>query len=123
MEWFRSKMQESEQARGAGIRLGGVPEGSAWNPTDADWLSAARMGRRRRAAAGAALADVTVWPHPASIVVQHLLLLVMLAGSLTAQYSTPESQASYHRYIFLYGTMLNVLGGMGLYVVEGEFRR
>jgi hypothetical protein len=64
MEWFRSRMQESEQARGAGLRLGAPAEGSLWSPSDADWMSAARMGRRRRATAAAALADVTVRPPP-----------------------------------------------------------
>jgi hypothetical protein len=61
MEWLRSRLQESEQARGAGIHLGAAGAG-AWSPSDSDWLSAARMGRRRRAVAGSALADVSVGP-------------------------------------------------------------
>lgn len=68
MEWLRSRLQESEQARGAGVHLGAIGAGSVWSPSDADWLSAARIGRRRRAAAGTALADASVWPtHPPSL--------------------------------------------------------
>jgi hypothetical protein len=59
MEWLRAKLQDSEQVRGGGMRLGG-PAGSVWTPSDADWLAAARMGRRRRHVAGDALAETTV---------------------------------------------------------------
>ena len=59
MEWLRAKLQDSEQIRGGGMRLGG-PAGSVWTPSEADWLSAARIGRRRRAVAGDALAETTV---------------------------------------------------------------
>ena len=67
MEWLRSRLQEGEQARGAGIHLGATGAG-VWSPSDADWLSAARIGRRRRAVAGSALADASVQPmdHPLS---------------------------------------------------------
>ncbi|BDA42593.1 probable ATP-dependent helicase hrq1 [Coccomyxa sp. Obi] len=58
LEWLRSKLQESEQARGAGIHLG-APGAGVWSPSDSDWLSAARMGRRRRAVAGTVLADAS----------------------------------------------------------------
>ena len=59
LEWLRSKLQESEQARGAGIHLG-APGVGVWSPSDSDWLSAARMGRRRRAVAATVLADASV---------------------------------------------------------------
>ena len=60
MEWLRAKLQESEQARGSGGARLGAPAGSVWGPSDADWLSAAKIGRRRRNAAGDALAQTTV---------------------------------------------------------------
>ena len=86
MEWLRAKLQDSEQIRGGGMRLGG-PAGSVWTPSDADWLAAARMGRRRRAVAGDALAETTVrgvswlallWTSLLEVLLRQTLLILML---------------------------------------------
>ena len=87
MEWLRAKLQDSEQARGSGGARLGAPAGSVWGPSDADWLSAARIGRRRRNAAGDALAEATVRPTP-------MLLRVMRTPACFASHFGQSSMAS-----------------------------
>ena len=52
-EWMRSKLQEAEQARRSGTRLGEAG-------TEAAWLAAVRLGRKRRAVGAETLSDLTV---------------------------------------------------------------
>ena len=54
---MRSKLQEAEQARRSGTRLGAAG-------TEADWMAAVRMGRKRRAVGADALSEATVSPPP-----------------------------------------------------------
>ncbi len=58
---MRSKLQEAEQARRSGTRLGATG-------TEADWMAAVRLGRKRRAVGAETLSDITVshLPHFAS---------------------------------------------------------
>ena len=55
---MRSKLQEAEQARKSGTRLGAAG-------TEADWMAAVRMGRKRRAVGANALSEATVSPPAA----------------------------------------------------------
>ena len=50
---MRSKLQDAEQARRSGTRLGAAG-------TEADWMAAVRMGRKRRAVGADALSEATV---------------------------------------------------------------
>ena len=53
---MRSKLQEAEQARRSGTRLGAAG-------TEADWMAAVRMGRKRRSVGADALSEATVSPQ------------------------------------------------------------
>ena len=50
---MRSKLQEAEQARRSGTRLGAAG-------TEADWMAAVRLGRKRRDVGAETLSDITV---------------------------------------------------------------
>ena len=52
---MRSKLQEAEQARRSGTRLGAAG-------TEADWMAAVRLGRKRRAVGAETLSEITVSP-------------------------------------------------------------
>ena len=52
---MRSKLQEAEQARRSGTRLGATG-------TEADWMAAVRLGRKRRAVGAETLSNITVSP-------------------------------------------------------------
>ena len=52
---MRSKLQEAEQARRSGTRLGAAG-------TEADWMAAVRLGRKRRAVGAETLSEITVRP-------------------------------------------------------------
>lgn len=54
---MRSKLQEAEQARRSGTRLGATG-------TEADWMAAVRLGRKRRAVGAETLSNITVSPVP-----------------------------------------------------------
>ena len=72
---MRSKLQEAEQARRSGTRLGATG-------TEADWMAAVRQGRKRRAVGAATLSDITVSPLPcsASLVTVHTLQTLCLCN-------------------------------------------
>jgi len=50
---MRSKLQESEQARRSGTKLGSPG-------SEADWMAAVRLGRKRRAVGAETLSEITV---------------------------------------------------------------
>ena len=56
---MRSKLQEAEQARRSGTRLGAAG-------TEADWMAAVRLGRKRRAVGAETLSEITVRPARAA---------------------------------------------------------
>ena len=72
---MRSKLQEAEQARRSGTRLGAAG-------TEADWMAAVRMGRKRRAVGADALSEATVSPRLLSGVLLFALSLPSYTSSI-----------------------------------------
>ena len=58
-EWLRAELQDAHQERG--LRLAQSPD-DPWGLSQADWMSAAGIGQRRRSAAGNAVAALNVSP-------------------------------------------------------------